>query len=381
VIRISGVQATIGKPQELDLAPGVSELPLDVTRRGTRALAIVLLLLGGTADLGAIAVILTHLAHGLSRTGLAAVLFAVGTGLELIGAREWVRFEQWRFTPQDVTRKWLGLFGANEWTEPLSSYAGVLRRQEYHSGGKNSPSYTLYILALQHGARKDRSVTLYSSRSPEGFRARHEEYARLFALPALIETQTGVEKRRPEDLGKSVRQRVAEGSMQVTFDPSAIPPGSRLTVRVEGDTLTVRTGRNTFGLASTLGPAAFLLGGVVILVLRLWPRVRIPAALLPLAALGILIAASAFAALRLVSEELLISPKEVRKRWRHPWGTFRESAVPAGEIEEVLILAPPGEQQTAVQAITDKAVVHFGMWLPVRDKEWVRDCIIAVISK
>jgi hypothetical protein len=26
-------------------------------------------------------------------------------------------------------------------------------------------------------------------------------------------------------------------------------------------------------------------------------------------------------------------------------------------------------------------VVHFGMWLPARDKEWVRDCIIAVISK
>lgn len=372
-----------GRGPELDLAPDAQTLPVHAEKKGSRAAAVVLSVLSAGAAGGAVALFIAAPLNGTlvkllvaAAPGLAAVALLLG------GAHTWVSHREWDFTPSQVEHRRRGLFGPQEWTEPLSDYAGVLSKQEFHSGTQNTPSYTLYMLFLQHRTNKRRTVKLYQSRSPDGFRARLEHYARLFGLLALIQTADGIEERRPEDLDKSVRERVAEGSLDVTFDPSSAPPGNRLSVRVEGGTLTIRTRGNALGAAAWLIPLLMLVGGVATVVVGLILNVPSRPVLLLAGVLANVVATVALAAVRAVTEELMVSPTEVRKRWRHPWGTFREAAAPANEIEEVVVRTPPQSHGvTTVQAITDATTVHFGIGLPRAEKDWVRDCIIAVISR
>ncbi|MCK4376456.1 MAG: hypothetical protein KAX19_14055, partial [Candidatus Brocadiae bacterium] len=139
---------------------------------------------------------------------------------------------------------------------------------------------------------------------------------------------------------------------------------------------------NALGAAARFVPLVMLVGGVAAVVVGLVLNVPFRPVLLLAGAVALVVATVALAAARAIAEELMVSPTEVRKRWRHPWGTFREAAAPANEIEEVVVRTPPASHGvTTVQAITDATTVHFGIGLPRAEKEWVRDCIIAVISK
>jgi len=390
MIRIGIWTARSDATADVDLAPAATKLPFRTDRSGSKPLAVCLLVLSVVTACVTVASVL-----GGMRKVLPAIIwmhwaFFLGPATAasaLAGLRELVWRERYEFTPAEVRRRCRGLFGWREWGEPLSAYKGVLSRREGRTWGKNASSRTLYILTLQHSANKKRSVKLYLSRSYEGFRAKHEHYARLFGLPALVETATGVEKRRPEDLHKSVRQRVADGALKISFDPAARPPGRKLAVTVERDALLIRRRWNAFGIVGIPASAALLVGAMAI-VLALAADLKLSLAfLLALAALDLVLVGGAYAAMRAIREELVVSPSEVRKRWRHPWGTLLETSVAASEIEEVAIHALPAESflsvpgVTTVQVISDSPVLQFGVGLPKADKEWVRDCIIAVISK
>ena len=84
----------------------------------------------------------------------------------------------------------------------------------------------------------------------------------------------------------------------------------------------------------------------------------------------------------LAVEELLFSPREVHRRLLIGGLTFAESTLPSGEIEEVVVAPLRGARGTCrVLAVADIGTVSFGMMLSRAQRRWVRDCIIAVISK
>lgn len=368
---------------QVDRIPEGEELPAEAEKEGYRGAGSVLTIIGSVMLVAGIGVLVVwflgiggDLILGILLTGISVVLLP-------LALHQLVSHRRWRFTPDEVTHEWRGLLGSGQWTEPLSHYDGVLAEATYHSGGENSPSYTEYVLRLEHSEDEKKHVELYSSRAREGFRGEHERYARLFDLPALLKTDDGVEVRDPEDLDKSVRERVAAGKMEVTFDPSRPPPGRHLRVRVEGDRLAVRTRPGALGKAGVLVPLIFALVGGGLIVLTVVPGVDAPPVLLIV--VGALFALLGIAGLvfgRTVVQELELSPAEVRSRWKTPFGTVGERAIPAGEIEEVVVRTPEGSQGfTMVQAVSDTGTVHFGFGLSQEEQHWVRDCVIAVISK
>jgi hypothetical protein len=368
--------------QEFELISGVRQLPSHVEKQGTRALAIILAVLAA-ADAATGLVLLALWGGGRFPLGLlvGAAMLASALGFGLLARHQWVLRREWNFTADEVQHKARGLFGLREWAEPLRAYAGVLSRQEYHSGGENQ-SYTLYVVELRHSSNSRRSIRLYSSRSQAGIRDKQENYARLFGVPALVQTATGLEARRPDELSMSVRERVAAGSLKVAFDPSAPPPGRKLAMRVEGDTLVVWTRRGGLGKAGTAVPLVLVGVGSAAIVASV---LRAFHGSLPGLVVGVVILALAAAAAVLlprVRQELLLSRERVRSRWVHPWGTAFEMAVPAAEVEEVVVGTAPGTKRiSTVQAISHTATVHFGYGLSLAEQRWVRDCIIAVISR
>ncbi len=370
---------------DLDMAGDAAELPVHHEARSLKLVGAVLLLMAA-ADL-ALALVLFVFLEDVSTPvrWLVPGLVALGAVvMVLIGLHLWIRRKEWEIAGDEVRHRWRGLFGAGEWVEPLSAYRGVLARQEYHSGGQNAPGYTLYILELKHETDEKRDVRLYQSRSREGFRARHEDYARLLGTSALIETQDGIEERRVEDLAKSVRELVAEGVLRVEFDATRRPPGRHLATVVEGDTLVVRTRPGAalgkpgliVPLVTALAGAGMAVGGLI---------VKGGAGGLPLLLAGLvaLVGGTALMILaRRVRQELRVSPDEVRVEWHLPVaGEVFAKAVPAEEVESVTVRTPEGSSGfTMVQAVTDADTVSFGFGLTDEEKAWVRDCIITVIS-
>ncbi len=378
----SGSETKRRRKPEVHVAPDAISLPWHRKKAGSPRLGKVLLA-AATAD-GAAALILLVLSFGGVTPGLHVVGIILGVSavlMALFAVNQIRSLDEWEFTPTEVRRHRQMLLGSQNWTEPLSDYQGVLAREEYHSGGKNQASYTLYICELKHESNKKRNVRLYSSRSQEGFRSRQEHYGRLFDMPILIQTATGIEERRAEDLGKSVRERVAEGSLKAEFDPGQMPENSRLMVKVEGDHMLVTTRGGIPG--AKVVTFLFLLVGAGLAAWGVFFRTglgRIPLVLFGV--LFVLLGVAGAFVMRTLRQELELSPEGVTVRWRLPWGVHAQETLPADEIRDVVVQKTSGGQGTPmVQLVGDDKAASFGLGLRMEDKIWVRDCVIAVISR
>ncbi len=367
-----------------DLIPEGTGLPAEAERGGHPVVGAVLSLIGTALLLGAFTSLVAWVVGAGGDVVLGVMLLVMSLFFLPFGLHLLLSHEHWLFAADEVTYAWRGLFGAGNWTEPLAKYRGVMRDSVRHSGGQHGTSYTEYVLRLEHGEEKKKNVQLYSSRSQEGLRAQQERYARLLGVPLLVEAADGIQARQPEELGMSVSQRVAGGFLEVSFDPSKPPPGRSLRARVEGDRLVVRTRPGAMGKAAIVVPLIFVLvgGGLIIAALAGDPAALARAVLVTAGGVFALLGLAGVAFGRTVVQELHISPAQVRGLWRTPFGTVAERQIAADEIEDVMVGTPEGSQGfTMVQVIGEELAVYFGFGLSVEEQQWVRDCVVAVISK
>lgn len=168
------------------------------------------------------------------------VFLVIGLAIIAVGINGWLHRLEIDIDANGVRGRRRGIRGTRIWHEPLSRYRGVLTEEEYHSGGKNRSSYTLYKITLKHAVDDDLDVLLYSSRSSTGHRDQAEVFARMLERPVLQEIGAGeFAERAVEDLDKSVQQLVAEGKLSVPGAPSGPPPIKRLQVRPERNGYTI----------------------------------------------------------------------------------------------------------------------------------------------
>jgi hypothetical protein len=272
-----------------------------------------------------------------------------------------------------VTRK--TMFGTRQWSEPLSRFEGALSRSEYHSGGKNRPSYTLYIVELKHVDPK-KSLRLYESKSDMCFRTVWEDYCRQLNVPALEMDGTRVVKREAADLDKSVRELVREGKMKVDFDPSR-PPPRELALRADGDVLELTVVRkktaSIVGMVVLLAvPATFMCVGFLV------PAVPVGFGIVGavLFAIFLLVSVSSL----LSREQIRIGKESVETRQVTRWGVRGGDSVESSRIETGRIGTQDGRGQNAVLLETDEGTVGIGSGLSQESLEWLKNCIARVIS-
>src|SRR5690606_4138783 len=96
------------------------------------------------------------------------------------------------------------LFGRTSWSERLENFRGIRCWSERRSGGRNSSSYTLHIIELEHSDRRKR-IRLYQSYSKVDLRRIHEDYCQVLRLPAISDYGVEIDVRDVDELNKSVR--------------------------------------------------------------------------------------------------------------------------------------------------------------------------------
>jgi len=368
----SGTRGTFEKRMDL------SSLPVEHTERLPRFAGVFLLLFslvwGGGPTIGLVFAIMS----GQFQPGMLLMLLftVIGIGLFVLGIWMLTGVNTTRMDTRTVSRESKWLFGYKIWSEPFANYPGIIQRSEYHSGGKNSPSYTLYIVELYHDDKK-RRVRLYESRSPVGVREIWEDCCRALNKVALEDDAGTMRARSVEDLDKSVRALAKEGKVEIVFDPS-VPPPKGLHLSVQGDSLRIVMDKAKSSMAGMLLvlviPMVFTYIGFFV------KGVPFVFAVVGLIFLALLLAALVWA--KIATAALDVGRDGVKLYWLTPWGPTRGVAMASDEIESVRIGKPPtgNASREVVLIVGDAATIPAGQGLDRAALEWLRNCILAVIT-
>jgi hypothetical protein len=190
-------------------------------------------------------------------------------------------------------------------------------------------------------------------------------------------TEHGTIMRAPEDIDKSVRQLVQEGRMEAALGTET-PPGGRPKLALLGQSLAMRIRRGALGpakvvLVPTGAGAVFTVGGFFV-------NAGVPTrwALAVNAGAAVLLCL----ALSCVGEELRVSAERVSRCWTWLGLRFGTRSVMAERVRDVIAAEQFSDARfRSVQIVSPGAVMHFGRALKPLQRRWVRDCIIAVISR
>ncbi len=267
------------------------------------------------------------------------------------------------------------MWGRSSWTEQLDRYKGILAHSEYHSGGKNSPSYTLYIVELYHD-QNNRKIVLYQSRSESGFRKRWEDCCRKLNMKALEESSAGLLERNVDELDKSVREQVRDGSLRIDFDPSKPPPeGLKLHIAGEYFEITIMRKKNMLvGLIILLIVCAVFIGLGIML-----PNFPVAIGGFFLFFLIIVVLAAAWE--KYTFSQIRVSKNEVQSRRETPWGIIEGDRIDTSNVESVKIAKDDRNLYDVVVIASDDKTICVGDSLPLDMLNWLKNCILAIISK
>lgn len=266
------------------------------------------------------------------------------------------------------------IFGRKDWSEPIANFPGIVYRSEYHSGGKNQSSYTLYIVELHHEDKKKR-IKLYSSKSDHGVRQIWEDCCRQLNMPALQEDGGTMQARATEDLDKSVKELAAEGKIDVAFDPTApTPPGIVLipdqnTLRIELQASAMPIWGALIALAipsifiyiGFFGPAPIFFGIV--------------------GAIFMAIFGSAVLWNIFTREVIGLDQEGIHLFRTSKRGDSKRKTIPGDTVESVAVGSDGNNQQKTVRIQTDMQTHKVGAGLKDDALTWLRDCILAVLIR
>lgn len=367
---------------DFDLAPDAESPPFTVRMAGARKWGLWLLLAAGVMGLGAGASLAAWglgVAGACRTTGVVLAWLAVlplTVGLHLVQRRR-----EWTFAADSVEYESRGLVGNRSWSEPLGSYTGVLRRTRPTSiaGIIVGP----HVLFLKHTSSKRRWVKLFVSKSEGACREAQARYAEMLALPALVEAEDGAGERVDDWPGRPLRD-IANEVLLRPRPNIGIPPGSSLIVQRGQDFVALTADPSGLGMLRKLlgaelplwlGVPAQLLLQMTFLVLAVGTgRVF-------LGAVAATATAITYAVVRLRREELVVSASEVRKRWRHPWGTSAGRAVATDKVLDVCMRKDKRNLRgTTVEIVARDRTLAFGVGIKRPELEWVRDLVVAVVA-
>jgi hypothetical protein len=298
----------------------------------------------------------------------------IGTALFLTGLWLLTRTVKTTIHHDRIEQSSRSIFGSKYWNENISNYPGIVYRSEYHSGGKNQSSYTLYIVELHHPDKKKR-IKLYSSKSDHGVRKIWEDCCRNLNMPALQADGNEMQERATEDLDKSVKELASEGKLSVAFDPSAPPPpGIQLTpkqdtlrIEIHASPMPIWGALIALGIPSVFiylgffGPAPFIFGifGAVFMAIFAWSMLW-----------------SVF-----THEVIELNPNTIRLLRTSKHGDKLKHEIDGTSVESVSVGDDGNGQQKTVRIQTDMMTHKVGAGLKHDALSWLRDCILAVLTR
>lgn len=365
--------ASSGQTKRIDL----THLPVTQVDKGSRTgslfLMIFAVLWGGIPTF----MLVKAIQSGAMQAGLWGLLLfgIIGIGLFIGGLAGLVGSTTTTLSLErvSVTRK--SLFGTRQWSEALTAFPGIRYRSEYHSGGENSPSYTLYIVELVHADPK-KAVRLYEARAEVGVRGIWEDACRTLNRPAVEGEGASLVIRAVEDLNKSVKELAREGKLHVEIDLSRTPPAG-LSLRVDGTVLEITIqARRYAGMAGAL--IGFVVSGVFVYVGFFIRGAPIFFGLLGSVIMLVVLASLVW--MLITQEQIRLAKDELHLRRRTPWGPTTGIRISAASVETVRVGRKENQGGTGILVETDAGTTPLGVGLSSGCLEWLRNCILKVIA-
>lgn len=366
---------TEGASQRMDSRIVLAHLPVRRVEPGLRVAGIILGVVGGSMVLG-----MTGVWFGeFTLWGLVTPFAWVGVLIFLLGVHLFIRRKEVVLDAEHVAVRTRGLIGSKAWEEPLSAYRGVMIRSRWVTGGQHGQSHQVFLVELKHEDPK-KTVEVFESRRDRGWHATWRDISLRFRLPAMEETPEGVRVSLPEELEKSVREKVREGALEIAFDPS-VPPPPGLAVRAVSGGLDIRVlTRNWRSPGLWAGVGLILAGTILSSVLIAWEVPGLVTALL-LAGFG-LGAAVHVGGFLISTHRLGVSSDGVTISVMTPMGERRKQEIDPVRINGVEMGAPKGQQGgVCLHILTDDGRIYFGAGLSRDAVEWVRNCLLAAVAR
>ncbi len=364
-----------GQSRHIDL----SRLPVTHEDKGSKVAGIFLilfaLLFGGIPTF----ILLTAISDGSFEPAMLFLLIftLIGVASLVAGIGVFTHRKTIRIDGEQVSVDSRSVFGHKTWTESLSRYQGILLRSEHHSGGKNSSSYTLYIVELYHEDRKKR-IRLYQSLSPSDFRRIWQESCRYLNMPGLEGEEGNMTVRDAQDLDKSVRELAQEGKLDVAFDPDKPPPAG-FDLKVDGGKLRITMPRTRGAAIGLL--LGMLFAGVFVYIGFFIDDAATVFGIVGIVFLGIMIAATIWT---VISQKiLLVAPASIKVFHRTPWGDTRGTELPVEMITNIRIGRPSdnSQERKGVVLTTADRCLSIGQGLPDDALQWLQSCLLTVITR
>jgi hypothetical protein len=364
-----------GHAQRMDQRIELGHLPVVRVESGYKIAGIMLGLVGGLMALGSLGILYGE----FTVWGLLTPFAWVGIAIFLGGVHLAIMRKEVRLDAESVAVRTRGLVGRKAWTEPLAAYRGVLLRSKWEAGGRNQQAYQVFLVELQHEDPK-KTVEIFQSRSDKGWHATWREVSLRFRLLAMEETPEGVVGSLPEDLEKSVRDKVREGALAIAFDPSAPPPAGLAVQAAEGglDIRVLQRNWRSSGLWGGVGAIVAVLGFLIVMVAWGLPGI----VLAVVAGLCIVATVALFGGFMASQARLQVGREAVTASLMTPFGEKRKQVIETARINGVQIGAPKGQQSgLCLHILTDDGRVYVGTGLSRPALEWLRNCLLAAVAR
>ena len=308
------------------------------------------------------------------------VFMLVGLGIGLASVLSYIRYRKFIFDGKNMIIGDRPIFGKKRIaTENIKNYLGVrFRIAFYQSGLINSNKY---IIELYH---KDPSkiVPLYISTSPEGVRKKWKEYARFFKMPALINTDQGLQAIDLKNLDKSIKEMAKLGFVVDDYDSyEDLPDGIRYVRR--RDKIVLKARKIIWDAYNFM--AWFAIVTMSLFLLLMLANYEVFRQNLASAFYGIVICAATIiiAAIFILfrKEKLVLKKDKIVNTHKYMLFSTKHNEVMKPDIEAIEVTENPATGRYFVSIISDNRTITFGAKLPIKTLQWIKRFLIHEVIK
>ena len=308
------------------------------------------------------------------------IFMVVGFGMILASVFSYIRYRKFIFDGKTMLIGDRPVFGAKRIVkESIKNYQGVrFRIAFYQSGLINSNKY---IIELYH---KDPSkvVPLYISTSPENVRKKWKEFARFFKMPALVNTDTGLQSIDLKNLDKSIKEMTKLGYVIDDYDSyEDLPDGIRY-VRKK-DKIVLKARKIIWDAYNIL---AWGMIGTIVLCLIVAAtnfetfRSNFASTFYGLTAIAAaIIVVAVFILFR--KEKLVLKKDKIVNTHKYMLFSTKHNEIMKDDIEAIEVTENPATGRFFVSIISDATTIAFGAKLPIASLRWIKRFLIHEVIK
>jgi hypothetical protein len=357
-----------------EFKPALDQLPITTVIKGNRSLGLILMGQAALTGAGTVFMVVSFVQGAGAPPFELFLMFAVWAAISFpTGLHQLSSVTTTTIDARRVSFSSKSLVRSKQWMEEIDRYEGIAYREESHGGTKTSRPYTLYIVELYH-ADSNKNQKIYQSTSAQGARQIWEDYCRVLNLAAVEKDGSTLIKRNVEDLDKSVRDLVKEGKLSIDFDPSR-PPPKGLKVNAAEEIFEVVLTKDRFSIV-TYSLVLLFSGAFIFIGFNHEDG-------LPFTIFGIIIGLVIVSAMlweQFTKESIKIGEDTIYLNRITPLKETAVATFTTSEIESVVVDKKDNHFYKKVFIKTDQQQEAIGGGLSAEALEWLKNCILSVIS-